>query len=342
MAAPIPTTMRAVQIATYEGPAACKVVELPVPKPGSGEVLVRMHSSPINPSDNAFVRGVYGTKKQLPTVPGFEGSGTVVASGGGFMAWRLVGKRVAVVADNKKDGTWAEYMVTSAMTCLVLNDDVDFEAGSMLFVNPLTAMAFLDIVQTTGAAGVVHTAAASALGKMVQRLFKEQGLKVINVVRRDEQVAALREIGADLVLNSTAPDFKQQLKDMCKEHNIKICFDAVGGELSGEILAAMPHGSSLHLYGALSMKSLSNVEPGSLIFQDKKLVGFWLTNWLKEKGMVAKLRIFSRLQSLINGPLSSTISARYPLEKMGEALDFYKNNMSAGKVLIQPGLLPSA
>jgi len=105
-------TMKAAVIQAYDNAQTYRVEDRPVPVPEFGEVLVKVAASPINPSDVAFIRGVYGVKRDLPTIPGFEGSGTVIASGGGFLAWRLEGKRVAFFTVG--EGTWAEYAVVSA------------------------------------------------------------------------------------------------------------------------------------------------------------------------------------------------------------------------------------
>ena len=111
--------MRAVELRDYEGGAdALAVVDKPVPRPVEGQVLVRIHASPVNPSDLSFLRGAYGIKKKLPVVPGFEASGEVVASGGGVWANHIVGRRVACAAPAGGDGTWAEYMVAEAALCI--------------------------------------------------------------------------------------------------------------------------------------------------------------------------------------------------------------------------------
>src|SRR3972149_3926246 len=186
-----PATMRAVQLRAYDGkPDSVVVAELPMPHPGPGRVLVRVAASPINPSDLMFIRGLYGFKKALPVVPGFEGSGTVVVAGGGLIARLLAGRRVACAAASPelRDGTWAEYMVTAARLAVPLRRDTDLEQAAMMLVNPLSAWALVDIARRAGHRAVVQTAAASALGRMVVRLAGRFGLAVINIVRRVEQV----------------------------------------------------------------------------------------------------------------------------------------------------------
>ena len=141
--------MRAVQLRAYDGnPESVAVVELPVPRPGPGQVLIRVAASPINPSDLMFIRGLYGFKKPLPVIPGFEGSGTVVEAGSGMLPRFLKGRRVACAAadPNIAGGMWAEYLVTSAQLCVPLSKQVDMEQGATMLVNPLTAWALMEEV----------------------------------------------------------------------------------------------------------------------------------------------------------------------------------------------------
>src|SRR4051812_9050580 len=212
----IPKTMRAVQLLNYDGrPESITFIDnLAVPRPGPGQVLVKVAASPINPSDLAFLAGMYGFKKPLPTIPGFEGSGTVVDSGTGTMARFLKGKRVAcTVADAKiPGGMWARYVVTSAQLCIPLAKHVTMEQGAMMLVNPISAWAMVDEARKAEHRAIVQTAAAGALGKMVVRLGKRFSLPIINVVRRAEQVEVLRHVGGEHIVDSSAPDFDAKLK----------------------------------------------------------------------------------------------------------------------------------
>lgn len=158
-------TMRAVILEEYKAKPVVK--EIPIPVPKSGQVLIRMEASGMNPSDVTFLSGKYSTKKQPPTVPGFEGSGTVVQSGGGVMAWRLVGKRVAVAANDSLPGCWAEYMVTDAMRCFPIDDNISFQEAGYAFANPLTTLAMLDLVKREKHPAIIQTAACSAVGRMI-------------------------------------------------------------------------------------------------------------------------------------------------------------------------------
>jgi NADPH2:quinone reductase len=328
--------MRAVQIAAYDGkPESLSVVDLPVPRPGPGEVLVKVFASPVNPSDLAFLQGQYGFKKPLPAAPGFEGSGTVVDAGSGMLGRFLKGKRVACAAADEKipGGMWAEYVVTSAKLCIPLVKEVDLEQGAVMLVNPFTAWGMMEEARRGGHKAVVQTAAASALGRMIIRLGKRFALPVINLVRRHEQVELLRNLGAEHVVNSGDPGFESSLHDLCHQLGATIGFDAVAGEISGKVLRAQPQGARLLVYGGLSFAPCQ-VDPGSLIFERKRLEGFWVSAWLRRKSLLGQLRVSRRIQKLLGTDLKTEFQARIPLQDTARGLRQYVTNMTAGKVLL--------
>jgi len=330
--------MRAVQLRAYDGnPQSIAVVELPVPRPGLGQVLVRIAASPINPSDLMFIRGLYGFKKPLPTIPGFEGSGTVVEAGGGMMPRFLKGRRVACAAahPNIAGGMWAEYLVTSAQLCVPLSTQVDMEQGATMLVNPLTAWALMEEARLGRHRAIVQTAAASALGRMVVRLGRRFSIPTINVVRRAEQAELLRKMGAEHVLNSSDPGFDASLGNLCRRLEATIGFDAVAGEMSARVLRAQPRGSRLLIYGALSLEA-SQIDPASLIFEGKRAEGFWLTAWLQQRNMLSQLRVSQQVQRLLGVDLKTEIQARLPLEEAVHGLEHYAANMTSGKILLLP------
>ena len=124
-----------------------EVVERPTPQPQQGQVLVRITAAPINPSDQAFLRGAYGIRKPLPIVPGIEGTGTVVAAGPGILTQRLLGRRVACSGLSTGDGTWAEYALLEANRCISVTPGIADEQAACLFVNPWTAIALTQIAR---------------------------------------------------------------------------------------------------------------------------------------------------------------------------------------------------
>jgi len=332
---PIPITMRALELRALDGkPQSMALVERPVPRPDNGQVLVRIAASPINPSDLAFLRGAY-IKKKLPVIPGFEASGTVVAAGNGFMARLLVGKRVACAAPFDGDGTWAEFMVTSAKFCIPLRKNISFDQGASLIVNPLTAWALLDVAKRGRHRAIVQTAAASALGRMILRLGQRFGIPVINIVRRDEQAELLQALGANYVLNSNAPNFEDRLKKLVHELNASLAFDAVAGELAGRVLQALPKQGRLMIYGGLSLQPCQ-LDPRAFIFDDKHVEGFWLSNALQKNNPLRQLRNALQVQKFLASDLKTEIRARLRLEKAKEGLQQYAGDMTGGKILLVP------
>lgn len=339
----IPATMRAVvlhayDLGSYRSVPALTVEERPTPQPGHGEVLVRMAASPINPSDLASLQGHYGVPKPLPMVPGIEGCGTVVKTGSGFLARRLLGKRVACAA-GAGDGTWAEYLVTTAQYCSPLPKTIDDEQGAMRIVNPYTAWAHLAIAREAGARTIVVTAAASALGQMVNRLAQRRGVRVINVVRREAQAETLRALGATHILNSEAPDFDDQLRKLCAQLGARLAFDAVAGSMTARLLHALSAPARVVVYGVLADEPTSldlRVDVRDVIFQQQRIEGFYLTNWLAEQRVLSVLAMQRQLYQLGN-VTQTAIQMRAPLADVRQAVATYTADMSAGKVLLMPG-----
>ena len=331
----IPDQMTAVVLDAYTGIDALRVEQRSVPKLGPNQVLVKVAATPINPSDLAFLEGNYAFKKKTPVVPGFEGSGTVVAAGSGMMGRYLLGKRVACIAGDG-DGVWAEYVLTNTTLALPLASSVNMEEGAMSAVNPLTAMAFLEIAKAGRHKAIVHTAAASALGQMVNRIFKNAGIQVINVVRREEQVNMLKEIGAEIIMNSSSENFTEALEDICHQHQARLAFDAIAGMSTMQVLSAMPRHSQVMVYGGLSFEA-SQADPGDLIFKSKSINGFWLTSWLAKKNPLQSLVLWQRAQKLITTDLKSEVRERYPLSDAKKAIATYQNQMTGGKILLVTG-----
>lgn len=339
---PIPRQMRAVHLEKQardlqEAIRALRIVSKPVPVPGPGQVLVRMEVAPCNPSDLVTLQGLYAVRKSLPAVPGWEGAGTVVKSGGGLLGRFLEGRRVACGGQGDGDGTWAEYFVTEASMCVPLNLRLTWEQGSMLIVNPLTAMGlFHKVVRGRHRAAIVN-AGAGQLGRMLGRLAGSRGVPVIHVVRREEQVALLGKLGGTVVLNENSQDFEESLQTEAKRLNATIALDAVAGNASGRLLRAMPNGAELVVYGMLSNESCGSIDPHDLIFEGKRVSGFWLAPWLMNMGFLGRLRLVGKTQKLIaDGILDSTIHRRLRLDEVQAGLIEYTRRMSDGKVLICP------
>ncbi|CAD8077935.1 unnamed protein product [Paramecium primaurelia] len=310
------------------------VNRVPIPTVEEGQLLIRMDYAPINPSDIKFLQGQSSSNKQFPCVPGFEGSGTVVLTGGGMASWGMSGKRVAFYT-NHEYGTYGEYCITDTNLCIELDNDMESSEAACSFVNPLSVIGMLDICKKNNAKAVINNPGASQLGKMMNRLFKERNIKVINIVRREEQVYELRyECGAELIINQNDPDFLKQLKIMCEATQASIYFDAVGGEQSGQILNIMPKGSILMMYGTLESWQIGGIQANNLLQEKKSIQGFFLNIWLKEQNKLELMVTLKKLKNFIKTSLKTKIAKEFSLDQFQQAIDYYKSHMTDGKTLI--------
>ncbi|MFC2119392.1 alcohol dehydrogenase catalytic domain-containing protein, partial [Bacteroidota bacterium] len=221
----IPKTMMAVRQDKAGGPLYLS--EIPVPVPKANEVLIKISASPINPSDLSMIQGTYADKPSFPITPGLEGSGVVVAAGKGLLPKLRLGKRVTCTSSGGGNGIWAEYMITSAKRCIPLSKNINQEEGAMLIVNPMTALAFIEIAKNGKHKAIVNNAAASALGQMLIRLCKKHNIPLINIVRNQAQYDLLINVGAEHIINSESPDFESKLKEKTHLLNTTLLLDAV-------------------------------------------------------------------------------------------------------------------
>jgi NADPH:quinone reductase-like Zn-dependent oxidoreductase len=307
--------------------------EVDLPRPGRGEVLIKMDSSPINPSDLALLAGGY-LKRNYPFTPGLEGSGTVIRSGGGILARLRMRKKVACSPISGGDGTWSEYMLTSAMHCAPLPRNISMEQGSMMLVNPMTAMAFVLLAREGKHKAMVNNAAASSLGKMLIRMCRLKRIPLINIVRKEEQIEELKQLGASHVLNSSSKTFELDLKQLAQELEATLFLDAVTGSQTPILLRAAPAGTKLVAYARLSGEDIK-AEAGELIRKNKQIVGFQLGNWLQRKNLLFKLMFIHRVKKHLGRELTSHIRYTTPLAKVEEALSNYPKNMSKGKIILK-------
>jgi NADPH:quinone reductase len=318
-----------------KGPNDWEVSEIPQPVPGKGQVLVKMAFAPINPSDLSFLTGNYGLKKAFPVVPGLEGSGTVVSSGGGFLANSLKGKRVACTAPPTGNGTWAEYMLTDATKCIKLNEKVSLEQGSMLFVNPLTALSFSKQARRINADLIVFSAAGSALGKMVVQFAKE--IPVLGIVRKPELIELLKKTGFHEVLSLNADNFLEELKKSTKGYKRVIYFDAVsGGQMPYKILKTLPENAKMVIYGRLD-QTPAGFEPQDLLFNQNQIEGYWLSKEALKKSLLEIILDVRKVQKMLSSGFETHIQKVIQIEDMKSGLDAYVKDMSGGKVLLKFG-----
>jgi NADPH2:quinone reductase len=246
------------------GTIECALFEVDIPEPGPDEVMIKVEAAPINPSDLGLMFGVLDTDAAVrgernghPSVSlavpdammramssrlnqwlpvGNEAGGTVVAAGSSDAAQALLGKRVGAFGGE----LFANYRVLPALQCLPLPDDVSTAEGASCFVNPMTALGFVETAKMEGHKAIIHAAAASNLGQMLNRICIEDGIPLINIVRSSQQVELLTKQGATYVLDSSQPSFAADLLEAIEATEATVAFDPIGGgTLSNQLLGAM-------------------------------------------------------------------------------------------------------
>jgi NADPH:quinone reductase-like Zn-dependent oxidoreductase len=315
----------------YVGPA-----ELPVPEPGPGQVLVRVGLASINPSDVMFIKGLYGQPRQKGQPAGFEGVGEVVATGSERAARALAGRRVAFATGRSGWGSWADYAVADAEGCHPLREGMRDEDGAAMIVNPLTALAMFDIVREEGEKAFIVTAGASQLCKLLIGVARDEGFRPIAVVRRDEQIPLLAELGAAHVVNAEAPGFERRMAELCREETPRILLDAVTGPQASAIFHVMGRHARWIVYGRMDGSDTVIREPGHMIFMHKRIEGFWLVEWMRRTPPEKKAAVVAEAQKrFIDGRWRTDVTAVVPLEEAMRRVpeELAKPN---GKVFIAP------
>jgi NADPH:quinone reductase-like Zn-dependent oxidoreductase len=274
------------------GELEISLLEVPTPEPSADEVVVRVEASPINPSDLGLLVGAadMATAKASGTrdapvitakVPeaamramagrldesmpvGNEGAGVVIRTGSSEAAKALMGKTVSVIGG----AMYSQYRTVKASDCMALPTGTTAAEGASWFVNPFTSLGMTETMRREGHKALVHTAAASNLGQMLNKICIKDGIALVNIVRSAQQAEILRKIGAKYIVDSSAPTFMNDLTDALAETGATIAFDAIGGgKLAGQILTCMEaainrkakvysrYGSNMHkqvyLYGSL-------------------------------------------------------------------------------------------
>jgi len=326
--------MKAVFVEKPGGPLVMR--EVPIPNPGPSEVLVKISAAPVNPSDLARIKNAEKEFDLKTFIPGLEGSGIVVQAGKGLLPKLWMGKRVACSAHHAHSGTWAEYMVTSAGMCFPLGKKVTDEQGSMSLVNPLTALAFIEMVKKGQHKALINNAAASALGRMIEMLVNKQNIPVINLVRSSPQLENLKNRGSRYVLDTSDPSFIDNLKILSADLHASILFDSVCSNQLLKMIEVLPKDSSVIIYGNLTGEAEILINPRSLISNNIKVNGFFLGNSSKENGMLKNMLNLLRVRRLMTDGMTITIRECYSLDRVQEAVDSYMSDMSSGKVLLKP------
>ena len=358
------------------GELRLELKEQPMPTPGENEVLIRIEATPINPSDHgvmfgwASMAGATSTGSGADTVlsapvseqgmavmkartgqslaVGNEGAGTVVATGSSELAKSLDGKVVAAMGG----GMYGQYRCVDASVCLPLLDGHTAKDGASSFVNPLTALCMIETMNLEGHTALVHTAAASNLGQMLNRICLDGGVDLVNIVRKNEQATLLREMGAKYVCNSSKDSFMADLTDAIHATGATLAFDATGGGiLASTILSAMEaaaartpgaysiYGSVKHkqvyLYGGLDTSPTTLNRGYGMAWG----VGGWLLpNFLARVGQ----EVATRLRTRVATEMKTTFASHYTNEiSLAEALDAdivaqYNSKSTGKKFLVCP------
>jgi NADPH:quinone reductase-like Zn-dependent oxidoreductase len=356
-----------------DGSLTLSLEQVEIGEPGDDEIVVRVEAAPINPSDLGLLIGAADVGSLVQegsgltfTVPparlaamqgrlgesllvGNEGAGTVVAAGRNVREFE--GKRVGMIGG----AMYADYRRIAAAEVIVLPEGASAADGASMFVNPLTALGFVETARIEGHQAIVHTAAASNLGQMLQRICRADGIPLVNVVRSREQVRLLEELGATYVLDSTDADFLDQLAEAVADTGATLAFDAIGGgRLGSDILRAMEKGAagrsgSYNRYGSETWKQLYiygalDTAPTTL---DRLSFGFqwgaggWLLfPFLRKAGA----EVAGRMRERVVRELTTTFASHYSrVIGLAEALQpdvlrAYEKKATGEKFLIDPTL----
>lgn len=361
---------------TSDGQLRLELAEVETPAPGPDEVVIRVEAAPINPSDLGLLIGpadmsqavVSGSAEQpVVTAPvpekvlasqadrfdepmpvGNEGAGVVVDAGSSEAAQALLGKTVAVIAREM----YSQYRVAHVAQCLVLHEGTTPAEGASCFVNPLTVLGMVETMRLEGHTAMVHTAAASNLGQMLQKVCTNEQIPLVNVVRRQEHVDLLRSIGATHVCDTSLPSFEDDLTAALIETGATIAFDATGGgPLANQLLSCMEsaakikspgfnrYGSNVHkqvyIYGGLDTSPTVLLRSYGLAWG----IGGWLlTPFLERVGP----EVAERMRQRVADEITTTFASEYAKEiSLAEALDpeniaVYNKRATGEKYLINP------
>jgi NADPH:quinone reductase-like Zn-dependent oxidoreductase len=358
------------------GELEISLVDVPTPEPADDEVVVRIEAAPINPSDLGLLVGAAdmstakasGTKdapvitakvpdgamramgaridQSLPV--GNEGAGVVIKTGSSDAAKALMGKTVAMIGG----AMYAQYRTLKARDCQPLPEGTTAAEGASWFVNPLTALGMTETMRREGHKALVHTAAASNLGQMLNKICIKDGIPLVNIVRSKEQADILHKIGAKYVVDSSVPGFPDDLTNALVETGATIAFDAIGGgKLAGDILNCMEiainktakeysrYGSSVHkqvyVYGALDIRPIELPRGFGMAWG----VGGWLlTPFLQKIGPAdigrLRQRVVSELKTTFASHYTKVVSLQETLDPANIAV--YAKRATGEKFLINP------
>lgn len=373
MTANIPTSgLQLRSIIKPEGVLELSLIDTPVTAPGDGDVLVRVEASPINPSDLGLLLGPADLStakaeggKVTAKVPehlmrmvagrvgdslpvGNEGAGVVIAAGPDAASQALVGRTVAMLGG----AMYGQYRTLKTADVLPLPAGTTAAEGASCFVNPLTALGMTETMRAEGHTALVHTAAASNLGQMLNKICLKDGIDLVNIVRSDEQAKILFDIGAKYVVDSSKPSFMDDLVKALTETGATIAFDAIGGgKLASQILSGMEiaanakaggysrYGSTTHkqvyIYGGLSTAPTELARSYGMFWG---LGGWLLTPFLVKLGAEGTQRLRQRVVDELKTTFASHYTAEISLKAalQPEVIAAYNKKTTGEKYLINP------
>jgi len=312
-----------------------KISDLELPVLMEDEVLVKTEAAVCNPSDIAFIQGVYNIIKPLPAIPGFEAAGVIVDEGKRVQG--LKGKKVSAFVQSNDSGTWSEYFVAKTSDIIILDDKMPDDQAACFTVNPFTAYGMFQKAKHIKTPAIMQNASGSQVASFLRKMAEEAGMEVIDIVRKEETASFLRDEGSKYVLADSDENFDKKLRQLCKKLKPHIAYDAVGGSLSGKMYNSLRPNSEMIVYGGLSNKPMNDLNVMGAIFHNKIISGFNLIDWkasLKE-GNFEQISI--HLQSkFIEGVYKTKIANTVDIDSILKGLKSYLGNMSAGKLLIKP------
>ncbi len=326
----LPSIQKALEYQEYGAPLdVLRLVELPVPEPGPGEVLVEMQACPIHPSDLGLIQGSYGNPRKPPAIAGREGVGTVVEVGAGVDS-KVIGRPVALYGSK---GVWQEYQVMNTDHLILFPALVPLEQLAVCLLNPLTAWRLLNDFEYLNAGDVVvQNAGNSAVGQSVIQFAQKMGIRCVSLVRNRASVNYLKALGSDEVWldNDEVP---QKMQEYNMGNGAKLALNSVGGRSAIRLAKCLCAGGVHVTFGAMDAEPV-RFPTRNLIFDDVRMVGFWLDRWRRKQSM-AGLRNASEevLHPLAMTELKHSIDQIYNLENFKDAL-VRNSEPRMGKVLL--------
>jgi NADPH:quinone reductase-like Zn-dependent oxidoreductase len=324
--------MRSATYSRFGKPSEVLVLEeKTLPQPGAGEVRIKMTMAAIHNHDLLTVSGQYGVKPSLPAAAGTEAAGIVDAVGEG-VTHLTVGQRVA--ASGK--GTWADYYLAQAAAAVPLPDSIGDEAGAQLISMPLSALTLLDFIGVEKGSWIVQNAANGAVGKALAMFAKPRGINVVNLVRRNEAVSELAELGIENVVSTSEQGWQERVQALTAGKPIQAGIDGVGGTASGELLSLLGENGLLVSFGLMSGQPMQ-LSASDVVFKQAVIKGFWLAKiapTLKPE-KIGSL-IGEIVQAVAAGDVSLSVSEIFGLDDVARAAAAAAEPGRKGKVLIRP------